>query len=322
MRSESTAQDNQNSSGHSQIHSQISQIRFIDSQTSAPREDITIGRILLSSEALDWDGFYLETGENESFNPDGVAIDQHYFAMNIGPAYEWEWKDGRRFKSHQYETGDIWINPAGTPFSHRVNTYNRFALLAIDPAKLIEILPDFPLVAHQTFRREHQSQDPQMQTLMRSLLIEVQAGGPNGKLYADLLSTALAVHFVNHYSIERSFDIQDYFQQLKSTDRQRLGQVLDYIEAHLTENISLNDLALIAGLSKFHFSRLFKSALGLTPYHYLMSRRVAQAAHALTKKATPIAQVSAEFGFTDQAHFTRNFKKIKGMTPKQFIKGK
>ena len=311
MRSESTAQDNQNSSGHSQI-------RFVDSQTAAPREDVTIGRVLLSSEALDWDGFCLETGENESFNPDGVTIDQHYFAMNIGPAYEWEWKDGRQFKSHRYKTGDIRINPAGTPFSHRVNTYNRFALVAIEPAKLIEALPDFPLVARQTFRREHQSQDPQMQTLMRSLLVEVQAGGPNGKLYADLLSTALAVHFVNHYSIERSLDLQDYFQQLKPTDRQRLGQVLDYIEVHLSEDISLNDLASIARLSKFHFSRLFKSALGLTPYQHLMNRRVARAAHVLMKKAMPIAQVSAEFGFADQAHFTRNFKKIKGMTPKQF----
>jgi AraC family transcriptional regulator len=50
--------------------------------------------------------------------------------------------------------------------------------------------------------------------------------------------------------------------------------VIEYIEAYLTEDLSLNDLATVAGLSQFHFSRIFKAALGLTPHQYLMKRRI------------------------------------------------
>ena len=177
-------------------------------------------------------------------------------------------------------------------------------------------MPKRPLLEHQAFRRQHQSKDKHLQLLMQALLIEAETGGPNGQLYVDSLSTALATHFVNHYSIERPVALPS----LETSERQRLGAVIDYIEAHLTEDVSLSDLALQAGLSKFHFSRLFKQAMGLTPHKYVIRRRIEQAAHTL-KQGQPIAQVAHQFGISDQSHFTRVFKQVKGSTPRQFIKG-
>ncbi|MEL6381669.1 MAG: AraC family transcriptional regulator [Cyanobacteria bacterium J06626_18] len=297
-----------------------SQINFVDSQTLQPNPEVEAGQILVSSKDLNWDGIYIEKGENEGFNPDDVTVPQHYFAMNVGPSYEWEWKDGKTFKTHRYDPGDLWVNPAGVPFSHRINTHNEFVLLTLDPAKLTEALPHQPLLAQQVFKRQHKAQDRHLQTLIQALLVEAESGGPNGKLYADTLSTALATHFVNHYGTEVSLDLPVD----KTLERQRLGQVIDYIEAYLTEDLSLNDLALVSGVSKFHFSRLFKQAFGLTPHRYLMKRRVERAAAALktefSKDAIAIAQVAHQFGFTDQSHFTRVFKQVKGLTPKQFLK--
>ncbi|MBD2259329.1 hypothetical protein [Pseudanabaena sp. FACHB-2040] len=132
-----------------------SQIAFVDSQTLKPNPDVNAGRILVSSKDLPWEGIYLEKGENEGFTPQDVTVTQHYFAMNTGPAFEWEWKDGKTFKTHRYETGDLWINPAGIPFSHRIGTYNQFALLTLDPAKIADALADHPLVERQVFRRQH-----------------------------------------------------------------------------------------------------------------------------------------------------------------------
>ncbi|MEL7507195.1 MAG: AraC family transcriptional regulator [Cyanobacteria bacterium J06633_23] len=292
-----------------------SQIDFVDSQTLTPNPDVTPGRIIVSSKDLAWSGIHIEKGENDGFTPDDVTVTQHYFAMNTGPALEWEWKDGHRFKTHRYETGDLWVNPAGVPFSHRVRGHNQFVLLTLDPQKLIELMPERPLLEHQAFRRQHQSKDKHLQMLMQALLIEAEMGGPNGQLYVDSLSTALATHFVNHYSIDRPVDLPS----LRMSERQRLGAVIDYIEAHLTEDVSLSDLALQAGLSKFHFSRLFKQAIGLTPHKYVTRRRIEQAAHNL-KQGQPVAQVAHQFGFSDQSHFTRVFKQVKGSTPRQFIK--
>lgn len=293
-----------------------SQINFVDSHTLTPRPDVKAGNILLSSKDLAWDGIYIEKGENEGFTPDNVTVTQHYFAMNAGPPLEWEWKDGKTFKTHRYETGDLWVNPAGIPFSHRIGGHNEFVLLTLAPRKITELLPERPLLERQVFRRQHQSKDKHLQALMQALLVEAQRSGPNGRLYADSLSTALAAHFVNHYCTDSPI----YFPCLHPIDRQRLGCVIDYIEAHLTEDISLSDLALAAGLSKFHFSRLFKDAIGLTPHKYVLKRRIERAAPVLKQGDLTIAQIAYMFGFTDQSHFTRVFKQVKGVTPKLFIK--
>ncbi len=292
-----------------------SQITFVDSHTLAPKSDVTAGRITVSSQVLDWDGIYLEKGENEEFTPDDVTVPHHYFAMNIGPALDWEWKDGHTFRTHRYETGDLWVNPAGVPFSHRIQGHNQFVLLTLDPTKIPELLPDHTLLEGQAFRRQHRAQDKHLQILIQAFLLEAEMGGPNGRLYADSLSTALAVHFVNHYSLDSLSNLS----QLHPLTQRRLGQVIDYIEAHLTEDISLTDIALVAGLSKFHFSRVFKDSLGLPPHQYLTKRRIERAAYDLKQKNLTIAQVAHRFGFTDQSHFTRAFKQIKGTTPKHFM---
>ncbi|MGD1906476.1 MAG: AraC family transcriptional regulator [Leptolyngbyaceae cyanobacterium] len=293
-----------------------SQIQFVDSHSLEPNPAVTAGRVIVSSQDLPWEGIYLEKGENEGFTPDDVTVTQHYFAVNTGPALEWEWKDGRTFKTHRYETGDIWVNPAGVPFSHRVRGHNQFLLLTLDPQKIVDLLPDQPLLERQAFRRRHQTQDRHLQTLIQALLIEAEMGGPNGRLYADTIATALATHFVNHYGIDNPVD----FSQVPVLERQRLGGVIDYIEAHLTEEISLADLALVAGLSKFHFSRLFKGAIGLTPHKYVLKRRVERSLPFLKRGELPLAQIAQQFGFADQAHFARVFKQVKGITPSAFIK--
>ncbi|MEM9807346.1 MAG: AraC family transcriptional regulator [Cyanobacteria bacterium P01_D01_bin.56] len=291
-----------------------SQINFVDSQTLNLKPDVTPGQILVSSQNLGWQGIHIEKGENDGFTPDDVTVTQHYFAMNTGPAFEWEWKDGQQFKTHRYETGDLWINPAGIPFSHRISGHNQFVLLTLEPDKLAELMP--VRVNHPTFRRQHQSKDRHLQMLMQALLIEAELGGPNGTLYVDSLTTALVTHFINHYSIEQPIDS---FRSNISAEQQRLSTVLDYIEAHLTEDISLSELSLQAGLSKFHFSRLFKQSIGLTPHKYLVKRRIERATQWL-KQGQSISQVAYQLGFSDQSHFTRTFKQVKGKTPRQYLK--
>lgn len=293
-----------------------SQIDFVDSQTLTPKPDITPGRILVSSKGLDWHGIHIEKGENDGFTPDDVTVTQHYFAMNTGPAMQWEWKDGSTFKTHCYETGELWVNPAGVPFSHRISGHNQFVLLTLEPQKLTDLMPEGSSSEYKVFRRQHRSRDKHLQMLIQALLIEAEMGGPNGQLYVDSLSTALSAHFVNHYSVEQPGNLVTPY----TSERQRFENVIAYIEAHLTEDIGLSDLALQAGLSKFHFSRLFKQTVGLTPHKYVIKRRIEQAAQQL-KQGQSITQVAHQFGFSDQSHFTRVFKQIKGSTPRQFIQG-
>ncbi|MEO1235731.1 MAG: AraC family transcriptional regulator [Planctomycetota bacterium] len=100
-----------------------------------------------------------------------------------------------------------------------------------------------------------------------------------------------------------------------------LADVEEYIEINLTEDITLEDLAAVAGLSVFHFTRKFKRTTGHTPHSYLIQRRVERAKGMLRDKALAdhgIASIALACGFSDQSHLSRHFKRYVGSTPAQW----
>ena len=92
-----------------------------------------------------------------------------------------------------------------------------------------------------------------------------------------------------------------------------------YLEEHEKENVTLEALARFAGLSAFHLCRVFRGAVGMTPHAYQTQARVRRA-KSLLSAGLPITQVAAETGFYDQAHLTRHFKRIVGLTPGRYVK--
>ena len=99
--------------------------------------------------------------------------------------------------------------------------------------------------------------------------------------------------------------------------RQAVARVKEYIEDCHMENISLDRLARLAGLSPFHLTRVFRREVGLPPHVYLKQVRVFKARE-LLGQGLPIAEAAAEAGFTDQSHLSRQFKKLLGITPGQY----
>lgn len=91
----------------------------------------------------------------------------------------------------------------------------------------------------------------------------------------------------------------------------------EYIQDHFMENITLNQLAKISGLSAFHFLRTFQKTYSLSPHEFLKNVRI-ERARELLKRGHPITEVAAQTGFYDQSHLNRNFKKILGLTPGQY----
>jgi AraC family transcriptional regulator len=93
---------------------------------------------------------------------------------------------------------------------------------------------------------------------------------------------------------------------------------MDYIRANTGANISLVSMARIAGLSPNHFVLLFTKATGLTPHQFVLRARIDSAKLYLKDEALSIADVSGLTGFRTQEHFTKVFRKIVGITPREF----
>ena len=91
----------------------------------------------------------------------------------------------------------------------------------------------------------------------------------------------------------------------------------EFLHAHFDCEVSLRDLAAIAGLSPYYFHRVFCRTLGLPPHAYQLQVRIMRA-KSMIRDGRPLAHVAAATGFADQSHFTRHFKRLTGTTPARY----
>jgi AraC-like DNA-binding protein len=104
-------------------------------------------------------------------------------------------------------------------------------------------------------------------------------------------------------------------------ERTAVQQVRHYLDEHYAEQVSLTELAQMAGLSPYYIHRVFEREVGLPPHAYLESVRMRQAQRRLSQGES-IAQVAAALGFSDQSHLTRRFTRLLGITPGQYLHSK
>jgi AraC-like DNA-binding protein len=97
--------------------------------------------------------------------------------------------------------------------------------------------------------------------------------------------------------------------------------VRDYLRSHYAENVTLTQLTLLTNLSPFYLLRVFHNRAGFPPHEYQTQVRIAHA-RKLIRNGTSLSQAALETGFFDQSHLTRNFKRIVGVTPRQYFHGK
>jgi AraC-like DNA-binding protein len=101
-------------------------------------------------------------------------------------------------------------------------------------------------------------------------------------------------------------------------DRRRAVESALWIDAHADRDIDLGTAARQAGVSSFHFLRLFSSVLGVTPHQYLVRSRLRRAAHLLTDDSRSITSVAFDVGFGDLSNFVRTFHRAAGISPGKF----
>lgn len=127
----------------------------------------------------------------------------------------------------------------------------------------------------------------------------------------DSLAGQLSVYLLRDYVTIR-------FRDTGSGDSltfQQTRLVRDYVQEHLHENISLQDLAGTLALSRFHFSRRFRNATGTTPHQFVLQQRIAHAQQLLRRSPAALSEVARSCGFADQSHMTRMFRQRLRMTP-------
>jgi AraC family transcriptional regulator len=135
-------------------------------------------------------------------------------------------------------------------------------------------------------------------------------------MYVETASLMLAAHIIRGYS--ESGVCKTGIAVSAKRDQLRIRRVLDFISDRLLEQITLAELAEVAGLSTFHFARIFRNSVGISPHRYLSRLRLENAMIEIATGKLPLAQIALNAGFSSQASFTRAFGRATGITPGEY----
>ena len=101
----------------------------------------------------------------------------------------------------------------------------------------------------------------------------------------------------------------------------KFTRVLDYIDAAMDGELSLDAMAEVAGMNPFYFARAFRRRFGESPHRFVLQRRIERAKRLLSETETPLVEVALNCGFASQSHFASVFHRHVGVTPSRFRKG-
>lgn len=163
-------------------------------------------------------------------------------------------------------------------------------------------------------------------------LLEERGGfvfsAPNAQMTRDSLNEILSL-FKNDQTFNETWLstklnqvlarlIEDGYSDNLSQSRSPIAESISFIKKHYAEEISLSDIAGAVNMSRFHFSRRFKSEYGYSPHEYIILMRINRAKHLLTTTTDPVKNIAQSVGYSSAANFTNAFTKHVGFSPTEF----
>ena len=155
--------------------------------------------------------------------------------------------------------------------------------------------------------------DQRLSNMLELIHAELTAEGRGSRLFVQGLAQTLTVHLIRHYA---TYDAET--RPSNALPGVKLRRVIAFMDAHLEEPFDLARLAQTAGMSEFHFSRLFKKATGLSPSRYFIRQRIARAQQLLQETDTSIIEVGMSVGYSSPSHFAQIFRREAGLSPSDY----
>lgn len=246
-------------------------------------------------------------------NIEKIIIPSHEIAIVHGDRESCETWDGKRMPSRAWTDGSISFLPKGTELSATLTPGSyRETLIELDD-NLFERVS----VGLIDYRRVDFRYADVTSPVISSLAVSVAriATDPDAQrwpLLAYSASVALAMGIVRQLSPQAS-TVLDALPSGLSGERKR--RLLEYIDAHLADPMTLDELADAASLSPYHLIRSFKAEMGVTPFRWVLQQRVERARRLLEITDLPLATIAYACGFSSQSHFSTSFKQVVGATP-------
>jgi AraC-like DNA-binding protein len=231
----------------------------------------------------------------------------NFMVMQLGPSRAEAAFNSDRLRPMQLGPGYPIIGLTGSEFNCQATSTKGVIAFHFSDAYLDSLLHATGGACRFNFNVSRPKFDDHLLQLFRLAKNELFNDQPDAFYIEHLLSA----------SIIRTLSI--YTGTHESTPRRvpsaRLERAEAYMRSHLQHAIRLNELARVAGMSPYHFARMFKVYFGMAPYQYLQRLRLEKALHLLTSDNRPIKSIAEAVGFSSDSNFGTFFKKHVGMAP-------
>lgn len=248
------------------------------------------------------------------------SVSEPFLAWTTSGVVDFQERENKQpWITHRIQKGSFFLTSGGAPYDVRWKAVSKepfetmlvFIELPVLQRALEEVFGDD---ADQARLRDASAfNDEGLNSLLELLRQEVMRPQAS-PLFVQGIAQAIAVYLARNYG---GMD-EEARSSSPSLPGYKLRQITDWMAEHTAEDFSLDRLAAQAGLSKFHFQRLFKSALGVSPSRYHINLRMNLARRLLRETKQSIVEVALEVGYANPSHFAQLFRRETGLSPSDY----
>jgi AraC family transcriptional regulator len=210
--------------------------------------------------------------------------------------------------------GTIFVLPRGTIDEIRWTGPTHRIAAALHPRFLANALDETAHEREIELTEHWNLTDPNIMAVQLAMRTDLEAGSPAGRMYGESLANALAVYLLKRYAVKPH--VPAVYRG--GLPRYRLKRVIDYIDENLSSDLTLAQLATIAGMSPHYFAELFRQSTGRAPHQFVLLRRIDLAKQRLRDPRRSVMEAGLDAGFQNPSHFARVFRKWVGISPSGF----
>jgi len=234
----------------------------------------------------------------------------HCFCMHLSAPIRSHCRFDGKGSTRLQVRGDIDLLTPGTFAAWREDGKSAMLGVKVSPSLVLSVAEDIGAKPDRvSIPPQFQLRDPHIEHLLWALKAELDCDEPLGRVYAESIGTALVSHLLRRYARAESSKLGNQFSN------RRMRRVLDYVHENLSSDLSLFELASVAGLSPTHFKVLFKQSVGMPVHQYIIRRRVEYAVNLIAESNIPLSEIAIQAGFSSPSHMARLTRKITNASP-------
>jgi AraC family transcriptional regulator len=239
---------------------------------------------------------------------------RHVLCLHVGTPVPVSYRAGRAERQGVRLHGQFCVVPGGSSTRWTLSQPATSLLLRLSPSLLRDTAEAMGLGAQEAaLAPSIHIRDPRIESIGWMMQAEDHDAYPGGRLFADSLAAALAARLLALQSRAGAPSPE----MRRALPPWRLRRVLEYVEANLEQDLTLAELAAVAGFSVSHFKALFRRAVGKPVHRFVLERRVERARTLLRDGKKSVTEVALEAGFAHPSHLARCLRRVLGVGPTQ-----